>query len=42
MLEDKARLAFRNLLVAHDYTDNAIDALWKWYDSSVKKGVASF
>jgi hypothetical protein len=24
------------------YSDKMVDELWKWYDSSEKKGVASF
>jgi hypothetical protein len=42
MLDEKARLALKNLLMDCGYSEKAVDALWKWYDSSKKKGVASF
>jgi hypothetical protein len=29
-------------LEKNGYSENTIDELWKWYDSSAKKGVASF
>ncbi len=41
-MDGKARLAFKNLLIDCGFTDEAVDALWKWYDTSEKKGVASF
>jgi hypothetical protein len=41
-MDEKAMLAFRNLLIDCGFTDEAVDALWKWYDASKKKGVASF
>jgi hypothetical protein len=29
-------------LEKNGYSETTIDELWKWYDSSMKKGVASF
>jgi hypothetical protein len=31
-----------NLLVSHGYSEKVTDELWKWFDSSEKKGVASY
>jgi hypothetical protein len=33
---------FRDLLKQYGYSDRVIKEIWKWYDSSEKKGVASF
>ena len=37
-----AKLGFRNLIIKRGYSEKAADELWKWYDFSEKKGVASF
>jgi len=36
------KLQFKLLLINSGCTKKAMDELWKWYDSSEKKGVASF
>jgi hypothetical protein len=41
-LGKKAKLAFKNLLASHGYSEKVADELWKWYDFSEKKGVASY
>jgi hypothetical protein len=41
-LDEKAMHAFRNLLVECCYAEKTVGALWKWRDSSEKKGVVSF
>jgi len=41
-LEPKARLSFKDLITRRGYSDRVADELWKWYDFSDKKGVASF
>ena len=33
---------FRQMLKDKGYSKEAIDELWKWYDSTDKKGVASY
>jgi hypothetical protein len=38
----KAKNSFDILLKQRGYSKKAIDELWKWYDHSEKKGVASF
>ena len=38
----KVKNSFSILLKQRGYSENAIDKLWKWYDYSEKKGVASF
>jgi len=38
----KAELIFKDLLVNSGCSPKALDELWKWYDTSEKKGVASF
>jgi hypothetical protein len=38
----KAKLAFESLLVSYGYSEKVADELWKWYDFSEKKGVASY
>jgi hypothetical protein len=37
----KAKL-FKQLILSHGYSEKAAEELWKWYDFSEKKGVASF
>jgi hypothetical protein len=41
-LVKRAKLGFRNLIVKRGYSEKVADELWKWYDFSEKKGVASF
>jgi len=41
-LDKKAKLTFKNLLLTYGYSEKFADELWKWYDFSEKKGVASF
>jgi hypothetical protein len=36
------KVAFRKLIVKQGYSEETADELWKWYDTSEKKGVASF
>jgi hypothetical protein len=38
----KAKKSFSVLLKQQGYSATAIEKLWKWYDPSEKKGVASF
>jgi len=38
----KAKLVLRELLNGCGYSEKVGDELWKWYDFSEKKGVASF
>lgn len=38
----KSKNIFNNLLKQRGYSLNTIDKLWKWYDYSERKGVASF
>ena len=33
---------FNRILKGRGYSTNAIEEMWKWYDSSKRKGVASF
>jgi hypothetical protein len=33
---------FKLLLKENGYSDNAIDELWKWYDYTEKKGIATY
>ena len=42
MLPKEAKRTFKNLLLQRGYQEEVADALWIWYDSSEKKGVASF
>ena len=39
---DKAELVFKQLLSSVGCSEKAKVELWKWYDHSEKKGVASF
>jgi hypothetical protein len=41
-LSKSVKLGFRELIVKRGYSERAVDELWKWYDFSDKKGVASF
>jgi hypothetical protein len=41
-LARSAKLGFRDLIVRRGYSERVADELWKWYDFSEKKGVASF
>jgi len=38
----KKELKFKHLLFSAGCSEKAADELWKWYDPSEKKGVASF
>jgi hypothetical protein len=42
LLNKKPKHAFKNLLLAHGHSEKVADELWKWYNFSEKKGVASF
>ena len=33
---------FRNLMKTKGYSEKTTEKMWKWYDYSEKKGVASF
>jgi hypothetical protein len=35
-------LLFKQLLLGKGYSEKVAEELWKWYDSSDKKGVASY
>ena len=41
-LDNSVKVDFRNLIVKRGYSEKTADELWKWYDFSEKKGVASF
>jgi hypothetical protein len=41
-LDKKAKLAFKDLLLAYGYSKELAEKLWKWYNFSEKRGVASF
>jgi hypothetical protein len=41
-LDTSVKLSFRNLIIKRGYSEKVADELWKWYDFSEKKGVASF
>jgi hypothetical protein len=41
-LGKKAKLTFESLLVSYGYSEKVADELWKWYDSSGKKGLANY
>jgi len=34
--------SFRQILKNKGYSEEAIEQLWKWYDYSEKKGIASY
>jgi hypothetical protein len=38
----KAKTSFDILMKQQGYSEKAIEQLWKWYDYSEKKGVASY
>jgi hypothetical protein len=38
----KAKKSFIMLMKQQGYSDEAIEKLWKWYDYSERKGVASY
>jgi len=38
----KSTVPFRILLKRYGYSTKAIEEIWKWYDFSERKGVASF
>lgn len=38
----KAEFTFKHLIVNSGSSEKAADELWKWYDPSEKRGVASF
>jgi hypothetical protein len=40
--EMKPTLSFRILLKKNRASDNALKEIWKWYDFSERKGVASY
>jgi hypothetical protein len=37
----ETELTFKRLLVNSGYSEKAMSELWKWYDSTNKKGAAS-
>jgi hypothetical protein len=41
-MSDKAELGFKDLLASRGYTGKIAEELWKWFDPSEKRGVASF
>lgn len=41
-LKSEANLVFRSLLHRNGYSEIAVEEIWKWYDFSERKGVASF
>jgi hypothetical protein len=40
-LSGKAKRSFKDLIMHYGYSAKVADELWKWYDFSEKKGVAS-
>jgi hypothetical protein len=34
--------SLRSLLKRNGYSESTVDEIWKWYDFSERKGVASF
>jgi len=38
----KPSSSFKQMLKVQGYSDEAIEELWKWYDSTDKNGVASY
>ena len=42
LLSRKAKHTFKDLIVRRGYSEKVANELWKWYDFSEKKGVASF
>jgi hypothetical protein len=41
-IKGKTEEMFKDLLITSGYSREAARELWKWYDFSEKKGVASF
>jgi hypothetical protein len=41
-LAKEPKSAFKELLSTRGYDEELADLLWKWYDFTEKKGVASF
>jgi len=41
-LAKRAKLEFKDMIVKRGYTEAIVEELWKWYDFSENKGVASF
>jgi hypothetical protein len=41
-LDNSVKFSFRNLIVKCGFSEKVAEELWKWYDFSEKKGVASF
>jgi len=39
---NRTKLHFQKLLITAGYSIEAADELWKWYDFSERKGVASY
>jgi hypothetical protein len=42
LLSKKAKHTFKDLIARRGYSERVANELWKWYDFSEKKGVASF
>jgi len=42
LLSKKPKRIFKTMLLAHGHSAKVADELWKWYNFSEKKGVASF
>jgi hypothetical protein len=42
LLGKNTKRTFKNLLLTYGYSWKVADELWKWYNFSEKKGVASF
>jgi len=41
-MKTEAKLTFKNLITRRGYSEKVAEELWKWYDFSDRKGVASF
>jgi hypothetical protein len=41
-LAKRAKLEFKDMIVKRNYAEAIVEELWKWYDFSEKRGVASF
>jgi hypothetical protein len=42
LLNRKPKRIFKDMLLASGRSGKVVDELWKWYDSTKKKGIASF
>jgi hypothetical protein len=42
LLNRKPKCIFKKMLLVNGHSGKVADELWKWYDFSKKKGVASF